>query len=161
MDYQKTFRTKTGFCHIQPDKIILTRDGIIGNVAKTTVGNNITRILTIYAILAVALIYFAFYSFQRGQIIQTIFVGLIGLYLIYGILRSLNNSTIPIINRDKIKEVKLKKAIPGLTRSRFEVFFEDINGKVKKRMIMLPGSMSGGQNETKKAIQIMTREKLL
>ena len=161
MDQEKTFRTKTGFCHILPDKIILTRDGVIGNVANATLGNNIKRILTIYAMLVVALLYFAFYSYQRGQVIQPILFGLISLYLIYGILGSLNNSTTPIIDRNKVKEVKLKKAIPGLTRSRFEVLFEDINGKVKKRMIMLPGSMSGGQNETKKAIQIMSKEKLL
>jgi len=48
MDNKNTFKTKTGFCHILPDKIILTRDGIIGNVAKVTVGNNINRILFIY-----------------------------------------------------------------------------------------------------------------
>ena len=45
MESEKTFKTKTGFCHILPDKIILTRDGVVGNVAKVTVGNNITRIL--------------------------------------------------------------------------------------------------------------------
>jgi len=41
------------------------------------------------------------------------------------------------------------------------VLFEDENGKVKKRLIMLPGSLTDGQNETEKAIKIMTEEKLL
>ena len=59
------------------------------------------------------------------------------------------------------KEVKLKKALKGLTRSRFEVMFEDEKGKIKKRLIMLPGSLSDGQNETEKAIEIMTEEQLL
>ncbi|MEN8123036.1 MAG: phosphoribosylaminoimidazolesuccinocarboxamide synthase [Bacteroidota bacterium] len=161
MSNEKTFKTKTGFCHILPDKIILTRDGIIGNVAKVTVGNNITRILLIYGGLALALLYSAFDNFQRGQIFQPIFFGLIGLYLIYGIFTSLNNSATPIIERNKIKGIKLKKAIVGLTRSKFEVLFEDKNGKIKKRLIMLPGSLNDGQNETEKAVKIMIEEKLI
>ncbi|QKX07475.1 phosphoribosylaminoimidazolesuccinocarboxamide synthase [Aquimarina sp. TRL1] len=161
MKTEKIFKTKTGFCHILSDKIILTRDGIIGNVAKVTVGNTINRVLLIYGSLSLLLLYSAFKSYQDDQIVTPIFFGFIGLYLIYGIITSLNNSTTPIIERNKIKEVKLKKAIFGLTRSRFEVLFEDDNSKLKKRLIMLPGSMNDGQNETEKAIRIMVEEKLL
>jgi hypothetical protein len=48
-----------------------------------------------------------------------------------------------------------------LTRSRFEVKFEDENGKIKKRLIMLPGSLTGGKIETEKAIKLMKEERLL
>lgn len=161
IENEKTFKTKTGFCHISPDKIVLARDGIVGNVAKVTVGNNISRILVIYGGLSIGLFYFAFDSYENGQIVQTILFGLLGIYLIYGILKSINNSATPIIDRQKIKEVKLKKALVGLTRSRFEVLFEDEKGKTKKRLIMLPGSLTDGQNETEKAINIMTDEKLI
>ena len=161
MDNDKTFKTKTGFCHILPDKIVLTRDGIIGNVAKVTVGNNISRILLIYGGLSIAFFYYSFTSYKNSQIFQPILYGLLGLYLIYGIINSLNNSAKPIIDRNKIREVKLKKTIVGVTRSRFEVYFEDENGKIKKRLIMLPGSMTDGQNETEKAIKIMLEEKLI
>jgi len=85
----------------------------------------------------------------------------IGLFLIYGIVASLNNSATPIIERNKINGIKLKKAVFRLTRSRFEILFEDDNGKIKKRLIMLPGAMQDGENETEKAIKIMTEEKLL
>jgi hypothetical protein len=161
MDNKNTFKTKTGFCHILPDKIILTRDGIIGNVAKVTVGNNISRILLIYGGLSLFLFYSVFNEFQKGQTPMSILYGIVGLFLIYGIFTSLNNSATPIIERNKIKGIKLKKAIFGFTRSRFEVLFEDDNGKIKKRLIMLPGSMTDGQNETENAIKIMTDEKLL
>ncbi len=161
MESEKTFKTKTGFCHILPDKIVLTRDGVIGNVAKVTVGNNITRILLIYGAITIGLFYFAFEAYKNGQTLQPILFSLIGLYLIYGIVNSLNNSATPIIDRQKIKEVKLKKGLKGLTRSRFEILFEYDNGKIKKRLIMLPGSMNDGQNETEKAVKIMTEEKLL
>jgi len=132
MDDKKTFKTKTGFCHILPDKIVLTRDGIIGNISKGVVGNNIGKILFIYGGLSVVLFYYAFDNYQKGLILLPIIFGLIELYLIYGIINSLNNSAIPIIERDKIKEVKLKKAIIGLTRSRFEIIFYDENNKIKK-----------------------------
>ncbi len=161
MEKEKTFKTKTGFCHILPDKIVLTRDGIVRNVAKVTVGNNIARILIIYGAITVGLFYFAFDAYQNGQTLQAILFGLIGLYLIYGIFNSLNNSATPVIDRQKIKDVRFKNAIKSLTRSRFEVMFEDESGKVKKRLIMLPGSMTNGQNETEKAIQIMKEEQLL
>lgn len=157
----KTFKTKTGYCHILSDQIILTRDGIIGNVAKATVGNNITRIILIYGVITIGLFYFVLDAYKNGETFQPILFGLIGIYLIYGIINSLNNSATPIIDRQKIKEVKFKKAIKGLTRSRFEVLFEDENGKIKKRLIMLPGSLTDGQNETEKAVKIMMEEKLL
>ena len=161
METEKTFKTKTGFCHILPDRIVLTRDGIIGKVSKVTVGNNITRILLIYGTIIIGLSYFVFTGYKNGQTVQPILFGLLGLYLIYGIVNSRNNSATPTIDRKKIKEVKLKRAIKGLTRSRFEIMFEDETGKIKKRLIMLPGSMTDGQNEVEKAVKIMKEEKLL
>lgn len=161
METEKKFKTKTGYCHILPDKIVLSRDGVIGNVAKVAVGNNIARILLIYGGLSIALLYFAFTKYQQGQVYGSFFFFLFSLYLIYGIFSSLNNSATPIIERNSIKNVKFKKSIAGLTRSRFEVMFEDESGKIKKRLIMLPGSMSGGQTETELAIKLMTEEKLI
>ena len=158
---EKIFKTKTGFCHILPDKIILTRDGIIGNIAKVTVGNNLPRILITYGCISIGLFYFAFDSYKNGQIIPMLLFGLIGIYLVYGIISSTNNSATPIIDRSKIKNIKFKAAIVGLTRSRFEVFFETENGKIKKRLIMLPGSLTGGKSETEKALIIMREEKLI
>jgi len=140
---------------------VLTRDGVIGNVAKVTVGNNVARILLIYGALTIGLFYFSFNAYNNGDIFQTALFGLIGIYLIYGIVTSLNNSATPIIDRQKIKNVKLKKAIKGLTRSRFEILFENENGKTKKRLIMLPGSLTDGLNETEKAVRIMKEEQLL
>ena len=158
---EKQFKTKTGFCHILPDKIILTRDGIIGNMAKVAVGKSITRVIIIYGGISAFLLYSAFDSFQTGQLPISIFYLIIGLFLMYGIFASFNNSATPIIERKDITSIKLKKAIFGITRSRFEVLFKDENGKIKKRIIMLPGSLDNGKNETEIAKKIMKEEKLL
>ena len=158
---EKKFKTKTGYCHILPDKIVLTRDGIIGDVSKIVVGNRTKGILIIYGGLSLAFLYFAFDSYQEGGIFKLVAFSLFAVYLIYGILTSLNNSATPVIERHKIKNVKLKKSIPGLTRSRFEVNFEDDDGRTRKRLIMLPGNLAGGKGETEIAIQIMKEENLL
>ncbi|MDF4202231.1 phosphoribosylaminoimidazolesuccinocarboxamide synthase [Maribacter sp. SA7] len=160
-DSEKRFKTKTGFCHILPEEIILTRDGIIGNISKITVGSSIWRAVLIYGGLSIFLLYNAFDGFQRGQTLTSVFFALFGLFLIYGIVKSLNNSATPIIKKDRIKNVKFKKAIFGFTRARFEVLFEDDNQIIKKRLIMLPGSLNNGSKETELALQIMREEKLL
>ena len=160
MENEKTFKTKTGYCHILPDKIVLTRDGIIGDIAKITVGNGIARILIIYSIFAVFLLYFAFKAYQESKVVTTLFYVGFAVYLFYKIKQSTNYSAISTIERNKIKEVKFIDAKYGATRSRFEVLFEDQKGKIKTRLILLPGSLNDGENETKKALEIMKSEKL-
>jgi hypothetical protein len=157
---EKIFRTKTGFCHVTEDQIILTRDGAIGNAAKVIVGNNISRILITYGIISIVLIYLAYDSYLKGDTPITIMFGLFVLYLIYGIVKSLNNSATPIIDRKDIRTTKFIKGISGLSRSRFEIEFTE-GAKIRKRLILLPGSMAGGADETDKAVEIMREEKLL
>ncbi|TGD58290.1 phosphoribosylaminoimidazolesuccinocarboxamide synthase [Flavobacterium humi] len=161
MQSEKKFKTKTGFCHILPDKIILTRDGIIGNVSEITAENGISRILIIYSLISVYFLYNAFTNYQTGKVFSAIFYSLFAIFLIYGIAKSFNNSTTPIIERNKIKAVRFTNAKFGLTRSQFEMMFEDDHGKLKKRLVMLPGSLNDGQNETKKALEIMKSEGII
>lgn len=161
MAIEKIFKTKTGYCHIQQDKIVLTRDGVVGNLSKVVVGNNITKILMIYGGISLLLFYLALNKLKEGQHLLSLILALIGVFITYGIITSLNNSATRIIEREAIKDVKLKKGILGLTRSRFEVLFENRDGKIKKRLIMLPGSLTDGMSETEKAIKIMKEENLL
>lgn len=160
MEAKKTFKTRTGFCHVTPEQIILTRDGIIGNISRVTVGSKATRILIVYGLVTLGVIYFAHGSFIRGDMATGLFFGLIGLYLIYGILKSRNNSAKPIIDRKDIKKVTYHSGISGLTRPRFVVEFND-NGQMKKRFIILHGTLIGGQREADKAVQVMRDEELL
>ncbi len=161
MEKENTFKTKTGYCHILKDKIVLTRDGVIGNMAKVISSNNLTRILIVYTLFAFFLLYLAYKGSKEGQFFMPLFYGTVSFYLFFGVFTSRNNSVTPVIERDKIKGVKYIKATFGLTRARFEVFFEDENGKIKKRIIMLPGSLSNGKVETEKALEIMKQEGLL
>ena len=157
---EKVFKTKTGFCHITKDRILLTRDGVIGKAAKIVIGNNIVRILIVYGITSVGLLYLAYESYLKKEIFTAAIFAVATLYLINGIFKSLNNSATADINRKNIKTTKFIKGISGLTRSRFEIEFTE-KGKTKKRVILLPGSIAGGAIETTKAVEIMREEKLL
>jgi len=158
---ENTFKTKSGYCHVLPDKIVLTREGVIGNLSQAVNGNGISRILILYSLISIYLLYSSYSKFQKNEVVSAIFYLASAVFLIFGIFKSSNNSAIPIIERSKIIDVKFINGNKGLTRSRFEVFFEDEKGKIKKRFILLPGSLSNGDSVTKKALEIMKNEKLI
>ncbi|MCD7932409.1 MAG: hypothetical protein LUH15_14230 [Tannerellaceae bacterium] len=161
METEKIFKTKSGFCHILPGKIVLTRDGIVGNLSEIVVGNNIKRIQITYSILAVFLVYFAYKTYLTGGVIELIISFGLASYLVSGVINSQTLSATPVIDRNKIKLVQFKKGINGITRSRFEILFEDTDGKLKKQLIMLPGSLNNGSYATALAVKIMKEEGLL
>jgi hypothetical protein len=156
METENTFRTKTGYCHITEDRIILTRNGVIGNLSKLAMGNNMARPLIIYGLLSLGLFSLAYKSFSEGEKVSANISLLLGLLLIVSIIKNFNNSATPVIEREKIRDIEFKNAIPGATRAYFIVHFENDNGDLKRRLILLPGSLTNGPKETQKAVEIMT-----
>jgi len=158
MAEEKIFRTKTGYCHVLEDKIVLTRDGAIGKVAAVSIGNNIARPLIIYGIIAITLLLLSCKGFQEGDPIRASLFVVLGVFLIANIIRSRHNSATPVIDREKIKNIEFKQAITGATRAYFIIYFETDRKQIKRRYIFLPGSLNNGALETEKALQIMTEE---
>jgi len=158
---EKKFRTKTGYCHILPDKIILSRNGVIGDLADLVVKDNTTGILVLYGVIAAGLLFVAYTNYLSGQNITAIIFGGFGLLLINGIFKSLNFSGTPLIHRSNIQKVVFKKGAFGIFRSRFEVLFKNEDGKIRKRIIMLPGSSSADKHPEKKAMGIMVESGLM
>lgn len=150
-----SFKTKTGYCHILPDKIVLTRNGVIGDMANLTVGKNTARILLIYSTLCVGLLYAAFNALQNDVYGSAfVFIG-VAAFLVYGIIRSSNHSATPVIEIDKIKRVQFKNAGNGIARAYFTIHFTDDNGKIRKRLIAMPGSFYSNEDATEDALAIM------
>jgi hypothetical protein len=161
MDSEKVFRTKTGYCHVLPDRIRLTRSGVAGGAANAMVGDRIGRILVIYAAIALFAAYSSWKAFQRHDLLMTFVYGGLAAALVYNVVRSWNNSAAPELDRSAVTSVVFKPAAPGLTRAYFEVHFTDAKGRSKKRLIMLPGSLTGGAEETDRALRIMREEGLI
>ena len=155
METELKFKTKTGFCHILTDKILLTKNGITENLNELKTENKINRLLILYGIFAIPVFYLAFKKLQANDFFGTILYGGIGAFWIYQIIKSRNHSTTQIIERNKIHNVEFKPAERFLTRSYFKVDFEQNDGKIKRRLIMLPGSLNNGTKETEKALEIM------
>jgi len=161
MENEKVFKTKDGICHILQDKIVITSNGKSVSETLLSTKNWMPIILLVFSIASVILFYFAVDNYQNNKHVESIIFGLAGIYTIYANLVNIHTSTIPVVDRKSIKTIKFKKGIIGLTRSRFEVFFENEKGKTKKRYVMLPGSLTGGENETEKALQLMRSEGLI
>lgn len=161
MEDVKTFRTKTGYCHITPDQIILNKDAVLDTSEKMTESDGVVKIVLVYILFAAYLIFAAYGDFGRGENVMAGILALVAVGLIYAIAISLDNSGTPVIDRNSIKRVEFTTGKKGLTRSVFVVRFENKKGKIKKRLIMLPGSLNNGSEETEKALQIMRAEKLI
>jgi len=155
-----TFRTKFGYCHILADRIVLNTSHNPDIVGKAVHNSSIMRTLIMYGLLSLCLIYQAYVSLIDDSVFFGTFFGAGGLLLLYAIFTSFTISTNPVIERAAIEKVEYTKTIPGITRSRFVVFFKE-NGRRKKRMIMLPGTIAGGAHESEKALKIMRREGLI
>lgn len=152
------FKTKTGFCYVLPDRIILTREGLLGKFANAYSGKGSQKALIVQGVLIGVIIYLGFLQYSRGNFVSIGFYGIIALILSYGFITSWKNSGTPVIDRNKVKEVKFIKGVSGATRDRFEVFFENEEGKIKKRLIILPASLSKGDKEANKALTLFKSE---
>ena len=87
MEQENTFRTKSGFCQILSDRIILTRDGAVGKFSEFFVGDKISRILVIYSVIVLFLFFFAFKAFQENKIATFLFNGSFAIYLLFKMQR--------------------------------------------------------------------------
>ncbi|MCE3228190.1 MAG: phosphoribosylaminoimidazolesuccinocarboxamide synthase [Bacteroidetes bacterium] len=161
MNSDKVFETKTGFCHILPESIVITRSNFVAETVNGSGSGKMTRVLFIYIGLAAFFTMAALYNFSRERTTHGILQITMAVFLIYTVITNRNMSVAPVILRNRIKAVKFIKGIPFLTRSRFEIVFEDDAGEMRKRFIILPGSLSGGKEETEKAVRIMRKENLL
>ncbi|MEC4048262.1 phosphoribosylaminoimidazolesuccinocarboxamide synthase [Flavobacterium sp. SUN046] len=161
MTEEKKFKTKTGYCYIHPNHIELTRNGKRGKIAQKLFGNSIQRALILYSIIALGLIYVAVNCYLSGKYFFTIYFGIISVYLILSVIKSINNSATSIIYRNKIREIKYLKAKTGITRACFVILFVDEKEQLKKRLVFLPGSLNNGAVETEKALALMREEGLI
>ena len=148
------FRTKTGVCILTSDKLVLEREGASGQVAEVVCGNQIRRALVIYIGLGALAIAIGVWALVNVRFIEGFFLCVIGLVCIGNVIVSRNNSATNMIERSTVQRVVAKSPHPPFTRGVFVVHFVE-NGQKRKRMIMLPGSLSSGKKEFKRALSAM------
>lgn len=149
-----TFRTKTGICAVSPEKLILTREVTTGKVARILFGKSIRLGLIVYGFIGAIALVFGIWQIIGRHYLGGVFLLLVGIYLYWNVIASWNNSSLNQIERSAVESIDIKPPKPPVTRGYFTINFRH-NGKMRKRLIMLPGSMSGGDEEYKKALSVM------
>ena len=157
---ERSFRTKTGTCTITPQQIVLNRQGFGGNLAKLAYGESVLRLFVIYGALGVASLALGVWEFTRGNYIPGVLLCVLASLLLWNIIASRRNSAGTTIERSTVKSVDVHAPHPPLTRGYIAVHFLK-DGKERKRLIMLPGTLSGGNEEFEKAIMVMREAGLL
>ena len=132
------------------DRIILGRSSTIDPL-KVSSKDPIKTIIGVYLLAAIGLFYYAYLEHQKNSDISAFLYMALGLYLGLGALYSLRYSAVSLIEFSKIKEIGLSRSIPGLIRNRFLVKFEDAEGKLNRRLIIMPGILGKGDAETELA----------
>ena len=136
------------------ERITLKREGVIGHVAQRIYGNSINRVLFVQAFIGIVALGYGIWSIVGKNYFAGSFFSLIGAFYLRSVILSRNNSAANIIERSSAQLVEAHTQRPPFTRAYFLIHFIE-NGEKRKRMIMLPGSLSGGNEEYKKAIAIM------
>jgi hypothetical protein len=155
-----TFRTKTGFCTITAEQIILTRQGVRGASAEQVVGSSIGRSLLLYSLFGGAALLLGLWLIYQGSAFTGAFLALVGSILLWNVFASRNNSAANRIDRAAIRGIEAHPPRPPLTRGYFNVYFLE-DGQEHKRIIMLPSSLMNGQEEYQQAETIMRDTGLL
>jgi hypothetical protein len=161
METGKKFKTRTGFCHVMDDRIVLTDAGFFNRLADIVVQGEIKRTLALFLFLDILVFYFAYYNYLEGDIFWAGIFALIGLYIVHGIVKGFQLSVHPIIQRDRIREVELIKPIYCLSPPGVEITFLDDKGKRKKRAIFLAGTLKKHKAEVHQALKILREEGIL
>jgi hypothetical protein len=110
MDYPK-FKTKTGYCHIFSDKIILSRDGVVGEISKMVVGNKLARIKILYTIIAIYFGYISVEASMNSNTFPSIIYGVLAIGILLSLFNGLKYSATPVIDRNSIIKVEFKQGI--------------------------------------------------
>lgn len=155
-----SFRTKTGTCIITAEQIILTRQGVRGELAERVYGNSIPRALTLSTGLGAMMLALGIWSLIDRSYIFGGFFCIVGAFILRSVVISRNNSAANIIERSVIRSVDAHPPHAPFTRGYFVVHFVEA-GKKRDRVIMMPGSMSGGNEEYRRAISIMRETGIL
>jgi hypothetical protein len=157
----KKFRTKTGYCHIMPDRIVFTHRGFFGRLGDMIIEGKMSRMLILFGSLSLLIFYFAYRIYQTGESMWASLFLLIGLYMLYAVVKNARHSVHPIILRDFISEVSMLEEVKGISPPGFEIAFKNDSGKMRKRIISLPGRFSKYPDEIKEAKRLLLEEGLL
>jgi hypothetical protein len=158
MEGTKMFKTRSGYCFITPDEIIITQQNQLQKKPVKPARDMSTMVLSLYAIGAAFVLYFAVLGFQRADYYPASVLLLVSAGIMAYVYAARNKSFTPVIPRESIRDIELIKAVPGGLGTHFNIYFEDDSRQLKRRVIKLSGMLVPENVELIKAIEIMQEE---
>lgn len=159
-----TFRLQRGlFCQLLPDKIVISRteNGIPSQIEPLQGANPLIMAIPLYLIMLGAFTALSV-SDEKGMEPSEIIPMLVfAAFIVYRVVTNMNTSLRNVIDRATVERVVFKEGTRFLTLSRFEVYFRHENGKLKKRVLALPGEWAPDRSQNEKAVRIFIEAGLL
>lgn len=150
------FRLMVGVCHLYPDHILVARSGSPAEVNLRAEERRIGWFRLLYAALTCYLWYVAAAYAGRSPAFSWL-VGAWGLFFAWNVFRSVGISSSARIERAYILSVTFVQGIRYLTRPRFVIRFVDRKGRLRHRLLNLPGSLNGRDEAMRQALEAMRR----
>jgi hypothetical protein len=139
---------------VTKDSITLKRASVVDNTSQRNYVSSMKHTLLIYTMIGVASLFLGLWLVVHKTYLSGILLLVVGLVCLINVVMSRNNSATDFVRRSSVQIVKAHAPHPPFSRPYFSVYFTE-NSKTYKRLIMLPGSLSGGNEEYKKALSIM------
>ncbi|MDI1232750.1 MAG: hypothetical protein PSX81_00555 [bacterium] len=157
----KIFRMKKGFCHLLSDRIVFSTRATVAGITNDNAHSNLIRFRIVYLLLSLVYFYMSYSSYMDQKYFFTAFFAIFLLLNMTAIIQSWKYTAVNVIDKTSIVSIQFFRGINYLTRSRFNVTYTDEKGQVKQRLILMPGSLTGGAQATDKALELMIEEGLI
>lgn len=154
------FRTRSGYCHILKDKIIISRHKEISPEKTEKLSRLSLRPAYIDVFIAIVMIILAFLNFQYQQLSSTIIFSVMAVFFIYSIVTGWDIIKMNVIQRKEIIETKFvdEKFIVFLPKVYFYIEYQ---GKKRKVEVPLMNKFLGGKDLKEAVLRILGEEKFI
>lgn len=153
----KFFPTKSGQCHIYPDRIeLISSSGLDRMLAK----RGVQRMVVIYFILLIVFGIAIGISLWINNYFLVAFFAIAWMFSLVSMWTNRNVSAATYIDRKHIERIDYEEAVPGQSRASFTVYFRP-KKQLLRRKILLPSILHNGHMVAQSAYYMFKDEGLL
>ncbi len=149
------FRTKTGDCTVRPDRLVLTRAGVRGSWARSLYGGGMIEPWLPAAVLGAALAGVGLWGAWQGTFADGLFDLTIGGLLVAGGWSARRDSGAMELRRNELVRLEVHPPAPPALRGFFVVWFREHGGRLRRRYVLLPGVLAGGDDAYRDATRLL------
>ena len=130
------------------------RQGKVSKASSPVYGNSIRLGLAIYSLLGIIILAYGVLLLIGRSFVYGALFSAVGLFAFWNVIVSWNNSATNLIERGSVLSVDVHPPRHPFARGYFTIHFLH-DGKKRKRLVGLPGIMSGGRQEYTRALAAM------